>query len=104
MDKRFRKRNCQLLRFIPLLIIWIVYPLRSKVFNQKSGDSEGRPLQIVRSLSDAPVHVPDFIKPMKAFTGEKLPEGDWVCEIKFDGYRGTRLSSKDGEMCDCFAQ
>ena len=28
-----------------------------------------------------------FIEPMKALPVEKLPEGDWLYEIKFDGYR-----------------
>jgi bifunctional non-homologous end joining protein LigD len=30
---------------------------------------------------------PSFIEPMKALPIEKLPEGDWLYEIKFDGYR-----------------
>ena len=36
-----------------------------------------------------------FIEPMKAFPVEKLPEGDWLYEIKFDGYRA--LAFKDGK-------
>src|SRR6516225_5325954 len=36
-----------------------------------------------------------FIEPMKAPPVEKLPEGDWVYEIKFDGYRA--LAFKDGK-------
>ena len=35
-----------------------------------------------------------FIEPMKALPVEKLPEGDWIHEIKFDGYRA--LAFKDG--------
>ena len=34
-----------------------------------------------------------FIEPMKALPVEKLPEGDWLYEIKFDGYRA--LAFKD---------
>jgi len=34
---------------------------------------------------------PSFIEPMKALPVEKLPEGDWVYEIKFDGYEHYRL-------------
>jgi bifunctional non-homologous end joining protein LigD len=36
-----------------------------------------------------------FIEPMKALPVEKLPEGDWIYEIKFDGYRS--LAFKDGK-------
>jgi len=36
-----------------------------------------------------------FIEPMKALPVENLPEGDWLYEIKFDGYRA--LAFKDGK-------
>jgi bifunctional non-homologous end joining protein LigD len=36
-----------------------------------------------------------FIEPMKALPAEKLPEGDWLYEIKFDAYRA--LAVKDGK-------
>jgi bifunctional non-homologous end joining protein LigD len=38
---------------------------------------------------------PSFIEPMKALPVEKLPEGDWLYEIKHDGYRA--LAFKDGK-------
>src|SRR5215471_16552461 len=38
---------------------------------------------------------PAFIEPMKALSIEKLPEGDWLYEIKHDGYRV--LAFKDGK-------
>ena len=38
---------------------------------------------------------PSFIEPMKALPVDKLPEGDWLYEIKFDGYRA--LAFKDGK-------
>ena len=38
---------------------------------------------------------PSFIEPMKALPVEELPEGDWLYEIKFDGYRA--LAFKDGK-------
>jgi ATP-dependent DNA ligase len=28
-----------------------------------------------------------FIEPMKALSVHELPVGDWLCELKFDGYR-----------------
>jgi bifunctional non-homologous end joining protein LigD len=36
-----------------------------------------------------------FIEPMNALPVQKLPEGDWLYEIKFDGYRA--LAFKDGK-------
>jgi hypothetical protein len=38
---------------------------------------------------------PSFIEPMKALPVEKLLEGDWLYEIKHDGYRA--LAFKDGK-------
>jgi bifunctional non-homologous end joining protein LigD len=38
---------------------------------------------------------PSFIEPMQALSVEKLPEGDWLYEIKLDGYRA--LAFKDGK-------
>jgi bifunctional non-homologous end joining protein LigD len=36
-----------------------------------------------------------FIEPMQALSVEKLPEGDWLYEVKLDGYRA--LAFKDGK-------
>src|SRR5215467_1873956 len=41
--------------------------------------------------------MPSFIEPMKALPVEKLPEGNWLYEIKFDGYRA--LAFKRGQRC-----
>ena len=38
---------------------------------------------------------PSFIEPMKALSVQQLPAGDWLYEIKFDGYRA--LVFKDGK-------
>jgi ATP-dependent DNA ligase len=40
-------------------------------------------------LSSAPL--PDFVEPMKAKLLDSIPPGDWVYEIKFDGYRALAL-------------
>jgi bifunctional non-homologous end joining protein LigD len=40
-------------------------------------------------------NLPSFIEPMNALPVEKLPEGDWLYEIKHDGYRA--LAFKDGK-------
>jgi bifunctional non-homologous end joining protein LigD len=37
--------------------------------------------------------VPSFIEPMKALPVEKLPEGDWLYEIKHDGYRALAFKA-----------
>jgi bifunctional non-homologous end joining protein LigD len=39
--------------------------------------------------------MPSFIEPMQALSVEKLPDGDWLYEIKHDGYRA--LAFKDGK-------
>jgi bifunctional non-homologous end joining protein LigD len=36
-----------------------------------------------------------FIEPMQALSVDKLPEGDWLYEVKLDGYRA--LAFKDGK-------
>ncbi len=35
--------------------------------------------------------LPEFVEPMKAKLVESLPSGDWIYEIKFDGYRALAL-------------
>ena len=40
-------------------------------------------------LSAAPL--PDFVEPMKAQLVGSRPPGDWIYEIKFDGYRALAL-------------
>jgi bifunctional non-homologous end joining protein LigD len=40
----------------------------------------------------APPRLPDFVEPMKAKLVESMPSGgDWIYEIKFDGYRAIAL-------------
>ena len=35
--------------------------------------------------------LPGFVEPMKAKLVDSMPTGDWVYEIKFDGYRALAL-------------
>jgi bifunctional non-homologous end joining protein LigD len=45
-------------------------------------------------MKPSPSH-PSFIAPMQALAVEKLPEGDFIYEVKLDGYRA--LAFKDGK-------
>jgi ATP-dependent DNA ligase len=44
--------------------------------------------------SAPPVRLPDFVEPMKAKLVGSMPSGDYIFEIKFDGYRALAL--RDG--------
>jgi ATP-dependent DNA ligase len=44
--------------------------------------------------SVASARLPDFVEPMKAKLVASMPAGDWIYEIKFDGYRA--LAMRDG--------
>jgi DNA ligase D, 3''-phosphoesterase domain/DNA polymerase LigD, ligase domain len=46
---------------------------------------------------ERPVPLPDFVEPMKARPVAKPPSGDWLYEIKFDGWRALGL--KGGSQC-----
>ncbi len=66
----------------------------------ETGSSVGRDRRARRgrlgepSLSDLPSSKPRFIEPMKAKLVEKPPTtGDWIYELKFDGFRAIALKS-----------
>jgi bifunctional non-homologous end joining protein LigD len=44
-----------------------------------------------RQTNQAAVPVPEFVEPMKATLVDFMPTGDWIYEIKFDGYRALAL-------------
>src|SRR6516164_9221857 len=48
-----------------------------------------------RTVKASAQKMPSFIEPMKALPVQQLPKGDWLHEIKFDGYRA--LAFKDGK-------
>jgi bifunctional non-homologous end joining protein LigD len=48
-------------------------------------------IKLVKSNSAISASLPDFVEPMKAKLVESLPSGDWIYEIKFDGYRAIAL-------------
>ena len=41
--------------------------------------------------SATPASVPGFLEPMKAKLVNSIPPGDWIYEVKFDGYRALAL-------------
>ena len=41
------------------------------------------------------VSAPNFLEPMKATLVASMPAGDWIYEVKFDGYRALALRSTD---------
>jgi bifunctional non-homologous end joining protein LigD len=45
----------------------------------------------VKSNTVTSVRLPDFVEPMKAKLVGSMPTGDWIYEIKFDGYRALAL-------------
>jgi bifunctional non-homologous end joining protein LigD len=62
-----------------------------KASARKTGGARGRAPRHTRS-----VRSPEFVKPMKATAVIEMPEeGDWIYEIKWDGYRALGL--KDGD-------
>jgi bifunctional non-homologous end joining protein LigD len=42
------------------------------------------------------VPVPDFVEPMQAMLVKSIRPGDWIYEIKFDGYRALALRGGNG--------
>jgi len=50
----------------------------------------------VKSRPAAGAHLPDFVEPMKAKLVDSMRLGDWIYEIKFDGYRALALRGDGG--------
>jgi ATP-dependent DNA ligase len=42
-------------------------------------------------VKPSPAPLPDFVEPMKAQLADSVRPGDWLYEIKFDGYRALAL-------------
>src|SRR5208283_1588794 len=47
--------------------------------------------QLVKSRSATSAGLPDFVEPMQAKVVDSMRPGDWIYEIKFDGYRALAL-------------
>jgi bifunctional non-homologous end joining protein LigD len=48
-----------------------------------------------KARSTACARLPSFLEPMQAKPVESLPPGNWIYEIKFDGYRAIALRGGD---------
>jgi bifunctional non-homologous end joining protein LigD len=48
-------------------------------------------LNIVKANSAISARLPEFVEPMQAKLVDSMPSGDWIYEIKFDGYRALAL-------------
>jgi ATP-dependent DNA ligase len=46
---------------------------------------------MIKPVKSTAARVPGFVEPMKAKLVDSMPTGDWVYEIKFDGYRALAL-------------
>src|SRR6185295_18183686 len=49
-----------------------------------------------------PAPLPEFVEPMKAKLAATAPKGDWIYEIKFDGFRALAL--KGGSQARLFSR
>jgi bifunctional non-homologous end joining protein LigD len=47
----------------------------------------------VKARSATPAALPDFVEPMQAKLVASTPAGNWIHEVKFDGYRALALRS-----------
>ena len=48
-------------------------------------------IELVKASSTISARLPDFVEPMKAKLVDSMRSGDWIYEIKFDGYRALAL-------------
>lgn len=48
------------------------------------------------TIADTPSDSSAYLEPMKALSVEKIPTGDWLLEIKFDGFRALAIIDRKG--------
>src|ERR1700738_2159142 len=60
-------------------------------FAIKTQDRTETPSGAMKRDSATPASVPVFLEPMKAKLVNSIPPGDWIYEVKFDGYRALAL-------------
>lgn len=60
-----------------------------RVWQSKSRSESNR---LIKGKSNStPLPLPKFVEPMRAKLAEAIPSGDWIYEIKFDGFRALAL-------------
>jgi bifunctional non-homologous end joining protein LigD len=63
-----------------------------RVWQSQSRNEPDRPIKRKTSRADRnPLPLPEFAEPMKAKLAESVPSGNWLYEIKFDGFRALAL-------------
>ncbi len=68
-----------------------------KVWNSGKKAAQEKPASkpAAKKKAAARVKMPEFIEPMKALSVEHAPKGDWVYEVKFDGFRAVAFKNGD---------
>jgi hypothetical protein len=60
--------------------------------------------EAVKTLSATPAELPDFVEPMQAKLVNSILPGDWIYEVKFDGYRALALrGGPETKLSSCLA-
>src|SRR3954469_9611561 len=67
---------------------------RSKPLARKKGRETTRAAAVPRS--DHVEHSEKYVEPMKALAVPEVPAGEWLLEIKFDGYRALAIVDRKG--------
>jgi bifunctional non-homologous end joining protein LigD len=63
-----------------------------RVWQSNAHNEPDRPIKRKASRAEKnPLPLPEFAEPMKAKLAESIPAGNWIYEIKFDGFRALAL-------------
>jgi bifunctional non-homologous end joining protein LigD len=63
-----------------------------RVWQSQSRSEPDRPVKRKAGQADRnPLPLPEFAEPMKAKLADSVPSGNWIFEIKFDGFRALAL-------------
>jgi hypothetical protein len=54
---------------------------------------------MIKPVKSTAARLPDFVEPMKAKLVDSIRPGDWIYEIKFDGYRAIALRALVKREC-----
>jgi bifunctional non-homologous end joining protein LigD len=62
-----------------------------RVWQSKPSSKSSRLTKRISSRRPSTAPIPAFVEPMKAKLVDSMPSGDWIYEIKFDGFRALAL-------------